>query len=219
VTPRCDDLDAFVDGELPAERAAEFRDHLASCSRCQDALRGRMLEAAIAAGEKPKSEVAIDELAPRRSRRRWGAVTGGLAAVAAAAAAVWAVKFSGSDPAGTDGQLAFGVAVQRGGTQVRGGAAVGDTIHATASGGGSYRAVWIYRDDRELVLACPGGRTCRDEAGGVAADLIVPSVGEYAIVVMASAKPLPQPHGSLDADVAAAADAGAQYQIKQLTIR
>jgi hypothetical protein len=43
----CDDLDIFVDGELPAGDAQTFRDHLAFCARCQYALRGRMLEAVV----------------------------------------------------------------------------------------------------------------------------------------------------------------------------
>jgi Putative zinc-finger len=210
VTVHCDDLDTFFDGELAADRAAEFRDHLASCPRCQEALRGRMLEAAVVADAKPSSGAAIDELAPRRSRRRWGAVTAGLAAVAAAAAVVWFVQRPGGDLAET------GVVVERGDRVVRSGdITVGDTIHATARG---YRAIWIYRDDRELVLTCPGGPTCRTIEGGVAADLKIPSVGGYAIVMLDGDK-LPAPHSSLDEDVAAALDAGAKHRIEQLQVR
>jgi hypothetical protein len=216
VTPHCDDLDTFFDGELAADRASEFREHLASCPRCQDALRGRMLEAAVVADAKPISGAAIDELAPRRSRRRWGVVSAGLAAVAAAAVVVLLVRRPGGPD--VDSPLALNLAVERGGIKVRGDLAVGDTIHATARGGGGFRAVWIYREDRELVLACPGGHTCREEADGVVADLTLSSVGDYSVVVLSSAKPLPGPHGSLDADVAAAVDAGATHRIEELRV-
>lgn len=36
--PACNDLVAFTDGELDAERAAAFRVHLASCEACQAGL-------------------------------------------------------------------------------------------------------------------------------------------------------------------------------------
>lgn len=44
---RCGDLGAFFDGELPADRAAMFRDHLARCQRCQAGGRGLAQEAAV----------------------------------------------------------------------------------------------------------------------------------------------------------------------------
>ncbi len=37
-TTPCDDLIAFADGELDAERAAAFRIHLRACEACQSAL-------------------------------------------------------------------------------------------------------------------------------------------------------------------------------------
>lgn len=37
-TAPCDDLIAFVDGELDSERAAAFRIHLRTCEGCQSAL-------------------------------------------------------------------------------------------------------------------------------------------------------------------------------------
>jgi hypothetical protein len=43
----CADLDPFFDGEISEEAAADFREHLARCSRCQAALRGRMQEEAV----------------------------------------------------------------------------------------------------------------------------------------------------------------------------
>jgi hypothetical protein len=43
----CADLDPFCDGELAKEATANFREHLAGCSRCQVALRGRMQEEVV----------------------------------------------------------------------------------------------------------------------------------------------------------------------------
>lgn len=40
----CAALDRFFDGELSADRADAFRDHLAACERCQRVLHGRMQE-------------------------------------------------------------------------------------------------------------------------------------------------------------------------------
>jgi hypothetical protein len=51
MSERCDDLDQFFDRELGTEAAHAFRDHLATCARCQRALHGRMLEAAVVASD------------------------------------------------------------------------------------------------------------------------------------------------------------------------
>jgi hypothetical protein len=45
---RCNDLDAFHDGELPEVRAAAFRLHLASCSTCEVGLQDLMYIAMVA---------------------------------------------------------------------------------------------------------------------------------------------------------------------------
>jgi hypothetical protein len=44
MTERCADLDEFFDGELAAEQADAFREHLVTCERCQRILDGRMQE-------------------------------------------------------------------------------------------------------------------------------------------------------------------------------
>jgi hypothetical protein len=44
MTERCADLDEFFDGELAADQADAFRDHLATCERCERVLEGRMQE-------------------------------------------------------------------------------------------------------------------------------------------------------------------------------
>jgi len=52
----CAELDSFFDGELGEAEAAAFRDHLATCERCQRVLSGRMQES-VAAAQSPAEEV------------------------------------------------------------------------------------------------------------------------------------------------------------------
>ena len=61
MTERCDDLDLFFDRELETEAAQAFRDHLATCTRCQTVLQGRMLEAAVVTGEDVGQQPVIPE--------------------------------------------------------------------------------------------------------------------------------------------------------------
>jgi hypothetical protein len=61
VTERCEDLDLFFDRELEPEAEQAFRDHLATCTRCQDVLLGRMLEAAVV-GEDRNSRPSFDPI-------------------------------------------------------------------------------------------------------------------------------------------------------------
>ncbi|HEU4730183.1 MAG TPA: CHAT domain-containing protein [Kofleriaceae bacterium] len=61
---RCDDLDQFFDQELGAEAAQEFREHLATCARCQRVLLGRMLEAAVIDGEPALQAATEPAVAP-----------------------------------------------------------------------------------------------------------------------------------------------------------
>jgi hypothetical protein len=61
VTERCEDLDLFFDRELEPEAEQAYRDHLATCTRCQEVLLGRMLEAAVV-GEDRDSRPSIDPI-------------------------------------------------------------------------------------------------------------------------------------------------------------
>lgn len=68
----CLDLDSFFDGELEANQAAMFRQHLGTCVCCQAALHGRMQER-VAACENDSSRGSRDsavllQASPRRSR-------------------------------------------------------------------------------------------------------------------------------------------------------
>ena len=61
MTERCEDLDLFFDRELEPAAEQAFRDHLATCTRCQEVLLGRMLEAAVV-GEDRHSRPSLDPI-------------------------------------------------------------------------------------------------------------------------------------------------------------
>ena len=116
-------------------------------------------------------------------------------------------------------QLALAVEIESSGTVMRGSSAkVGDVIKATVKGG-KHRTIWIYRDDHELVLACPGSTDCRLAPRTMTGRATVHVPGRYSIVVTTSDSPLPPPTGSLDADVAAAHAAKATSKMSTVEVR
>jgi hypothetical protein len=148
--------------------------------------------------------------APRRRRGWWLA----LPAAAALALPLVLLRPPPEDP------LVFQMAVVPVGPQQRGSAAqVGDRVHAQATGGDRYRAIWVYRDHRELVVACPGGPSCGALDDTTAAEVTLRTLGAYEILALTSASPIPAPHGAYDADLAAAERAGAKIQHKYVTVR
>jgi hypothetical protein len=184
----------------------------AAVIRIEGALRGFM-----AARRSPRGwEERVLAVGRRtQARRTWMLAVGGLAA----AASLTAVGLRGSPMwPGQTPPLALSVVVERSEPNVR--AQVvgkGSIVTATVSGG-RHRALWIYRADDDLRVACPGVR-CESEGGAMAARVPLDSVGTYTIVALASDAPIPAPHGSLDADVAAARRAGATDEQKQLDAR
>jgi hypothetical protein len=118
-----------------------------------------------------------------------------------------------------DQSLQLALDIEKGGVVVRGTSAhVGDIVHATATGGGHHRAVWVYRDDH-LVVACPGAPQCRRDGEATIADIVLDSTGEYTIVALTSKSPVPAPTGGFDQDVSSAISAGARDVHKSLTVR
>jgi hypothetical protein len=94
VSAPCNQVHAFVDGELDASQAEAFRDHLAECARCQEALRDALLMVSLE--ERLDSAVplpAAGKVIPLRPHRRWRMAA--LAAVpllaAAALVMVWRI--------------------------------------------------------------------------------------------------------------------------------
>jgi hypothetical protein len=209
MTSTCEQLDAFFDGELAADAAGEFRDHVASCPHCEAALHGRMLEAMVVTGGHRQPSFArgsTPPLPPSMQRRRVAIGAAGVVALAAAASVALFVRSSPpAHPSEQPDQLAVAYDIERGPHAMRGQTAhVGDTLHLR-----SRATVWIYRGDHELALACTPNAPC---------DLHVAAIGSYSIITLAGAA-IPAPHGSLDGDVATAVEAGAKYRTEQLDVQ
>jgi hypothetical protein len=280
----CADLDPFFDGELAKEAAANFREHLVECLRCQVALRGRMQEETVLekrpergaqhhpAGATPARTVrpvlvgnpehggiagragnqvaqALGEdgdpagarvVAREHGGRRGGGADRRLtllapALAAAAAVAIWLVGTPG-DPAmsparsgaASPSPAEFSLAIERRGAGMRSGAGaageardsaaqVGDVLRPTVRGE-DHRAIWVYLEDRELVIACPDGPGCRDAGGSLALELLVSAPGRYSIIEIGSAQPIPTPHGPLDVMLSSIADVGVHLEIKHVDV-
>lgn len=148
-------------------------------------------------------------------RRRWWMTWQLPALASAAAAAVIAIRlWPGPAPL-----LALHVDVTRG-APVRGAEAqLGEVVHVAATGGSGERAIWIYCDEVQLVLRCPGDRGCAASGDALAADLVLRQVGSYRIVALSAPAALPPPTGSYDTDIAAARTAGAAIEERPLRVQ
>jgi hypothetical protein len=148
-------------------------------------------------------------------RRWWRLALPALAAAAALAIALWVIARPPPRPT-----VELALALDRSGAVLRGDAAhVGDVVTATARGRAVHRAVWIFRDAGELVVACPGAAGCRATEGALTATAALQLPGSYAIVALTSNAPIPPPTPSYDASVAAAEAAGALRRTETLTVR
>ena len=309
----CADLDPFFDGELAKDAAANFREHLVDCPRCQVGLRGRMQEETalqkglergaqhhragatpartvrpVGGGNPEHDRVAgrdgdpvepapgeEDDPAPGRAvARELGGRRGGgrdrmisflaPALAAAAAVAIWlvtredpAMAPARSGTASPSSPAEFSLAIEHGsagtrsaasrppgdttqdpaidrrsaGTrsgagsagEARGGVAqVGDVLRPTVRGE-DHRAIWIFLEDRELLIACPGGPGCRDAGGSLTLEFLVSAPGRYSIIEIGSAQPIPMPPipmppGSLDVMLGLIAGVGAHFEIKHVDV-
>ena len=220
MTERCTDLDEFFDGELPADQADAFREHLVSCERCQCVLEGRMQEniAARVAAPVKVTRVVPALVAPGRAamppsvappgapppgvtpiklarRRGCGRILLYLAPALAVAAALplYLIKRS-------DSPLALAVDVEHIGTARGDNPHVGDVLRSTVRGGERHRAIWVYLDYRDLVAACPDDERCSEVDGQLVLKLPLKVRGEYTIVGLSSPEVIapPPPHKTLD---------------------
>ncbi len=120
MSPVCDDLDPFFDGELPQEAAGAFRDHLGDCDRCQRALRGRMLEAAVISTPRRDERAGtpvLDAIPLRPRARRLPRWTWAPMLAAAAALVIWwkVVPRSGPEAPAAPPAVALELKAERGG--------------------------------------------------------------------------------------------------------
>ena len=144
-------------------------------------------------------------------RRRWWWYAAPTAAVAAIAIVL--VLVHRPPPV-----LALNVEVKHG-MRVRGtGASVGDVVQIRVSGGRGQRAIWVYHEDIQVVLRCPGDPTCRLSDASTEVDLTLRSAGAYTVVALTGSARLPPLVGSYDADTAAAEAAGFEVQHSPLTV-
>lgn len=137
---------------------------------------------------------------PRRAvwRRPHAWLAGGVAFAAAAVLLAWC---TGAAPPAGD---ALAVQVIASGThRGSGSAAVGDRLIARVSAGSGAVELRVYRDDREVVLRCPGDAGCRREGDALVGEVVVSEPGRYRIVRLAAARlPPPSPAG-FDGDLQA----------------
>lgn len=213
----CDQLEReglaalLAPGELDPELAAHFE----GCEACR-ASRERFLRIARAMREVGAAHVrrpdhlarlwARLEASPQRRLPRWRWIAG--PAVALAAAVVLVVWLGRGEPAP---ELAVDV-IPQGVVAHRGEARLGDRLRVRARAGA---AIWIYRNDRELLRACP--RDCRRDGGALIAELPLDAIGRYQVVWLASER-APAPGGDLERDVAAASAAGVAYELRELSV-
>jgi hypothetical protein len=115
--------------------------------------------------------------------------------------------------------LVIDIQPEPGGPRMRGTSAhVGDRIHITATSSDRYRAIWVYHNDRELVVACQAGSPCHGTRDTMTADVTLQAIGSYIFLAVASPSPLPAPQGSFDPDLASAERAGAKTEIYRLEV-
>lgn len=123
-------------------------------------------------------------------------------------------------PGATTKRVELAIEIETGGTIVRGTSAhVGDVVHATIRGHGRHRALWVYRNDTELLIACPGDAGCRTSEPGVTADVTLSAPGTYTFVGLTSDTVIARPAGSLDSAVAEMMRAGGERTIEQVVVR
>jgi hypothetical protein len=147
------------------------------------------------------------------TRRRWWMYAApGVALAAAAAVAV--VVLRRPPPA-----LALNVKVKHSALYRGDEASAGDVAHIVASGGTGPRAIWIYHEEVQLVLRCPGDPRCRVSDASIEVDLTLTSAGTYTMVALTAVSGLPPLTGTYDADTAAAKDAGLDVRQSRLTVQ
>jgi hypothetical protein len=208
------------EGLLALEQGRPLDPHFDACPACRETR---------AAYERLGTVIAIadDDLEPRpdwqarvwaevarrdASQRRpwwsgWLVPAGAVAALALVLAARWLT------PVAVPGLTV----TVRPGHGFRRGAAVhpGDRLDLLAvTGGADHAELRVYRDDSKIVLRCDEEAPCRRRGRRLEAPLMLPSIGSYQTVLLTSDSAIVPPTGlGLDADAAAALDAGVRVDL------
>jgi hypothetical protein len=226
-------LAALLDDEAHLQGCAECRAALAGLQRLTGAIaelsasarrRGDHVARVLAANAADAQAAAVDAeaieapdrgvraapiLALRR-RARFAAPVAAVLALAAGLALVWWVRRDpiGVGPSSPPARFAYEVIAARG-PVLRGDASLGDRLRVTVPHG---TALWIYRNDHELLLVCP--RDCRASL----AELPLDTIGRYQLVWLSTDR-VPAPTGELERDIATARAAGATHQLRDLDVQ
>jgi hypothetical protein len=192
---------------------AEARAHVESCAECR-ARRAAYERLARAMREIGARHVRRADHVARvlahvdapRAPWRWPRAATALAGLAVALALIWWLRPGDPPP-----RFAVEVVGQTA-VAIRGDARLGERLRVRARAGA---AVWIYRNDRELLLVCP--RDCARDRDALAGEVVLDAVGRYQIVWVSVAGGL-QPGGELERDVAAATAAGATHELREIVV-
>ncbi|MEO7735104.1 MAG: hypothetical protein ABIY55_29380, partial [Kofleriaceae bacterium] len=159
-------------------------------------------------------------------KRRRVALLGAALASLVGVAAVGLVTLAVHHEAPRAKPLEVALTVDHAGPVMRGSSAhLGDLLHVVARGA-RYRAIWVYKDERELVASCPALRAidraraldCQVTGDALELRLALPARGAYAVVTLGGAAGLPTPTGTLDKDIDAASNIDGSYQIGHLDV-
>lgn len=195
---------------LDAEAAA----HLESCAECRPR-RTAYERIALAMREIGATHVRRADHVARlwahlddapRSKRRWLRFAAPAVGLAAAIALIWWLGRGDPPP-----RFAVEVVAQDA-VALRGEAKLGDRLRVRARAGAE---MWVYRNDRELLLVCP--RDCVRDGDAVVGEVALDAIGLYQIVWLSTASG-PLPRGELERDVAAATAAGAAHELREIAV-
>jgi len=199
---------------------ADARAHLESCAACRSR-RDEYEKIARALREVGATHVRRADhaarlwahLDARRSRSPWrrARFAAPVAALAAAAALIWWLGRADPLPRFAVEVVAQNEVVNRADARL-GDGRLGDHLRVRARVGA---ALWIYRNDRDLLLVCP--RDCVRDGDALVGEIALDAVGRYQIVWLSTGSG-PPPGGELEQDVAAATAAGAAHELREIAV-
>lgn len=210
MTPRCDRFEA--EALLRLERGEPLDEHFATCPDCREAravyerLRQEIREVGVEEEPPPGWEARVwQRIEERRRRPRWAWVLAPLGAAALAATLFFALPRTPSTPSLVQ-EIVGGETVVRAAS-----AHPGDRLELhVETAGARYAELRVYRNERELLLRCPGDSSCERDGSEIRVSLTFPSAGEYQAVLVLNDEPLAAPGKGLDSDAGAALDRGAR---------
>lgn len=208
------------EGLLALERGEPLDPHFDTCPDCVAARAayerlGLALGRLHAEAEPPAGwEARVRQAIEARTSRRGSWLKWWLAVPAMVAAGLVAVVLLQPPPSSQ--RLALAVQVQAGEVVRRGTEAhPGDRLEISAQTAGAEHAeLRVYRNDRGPLLVCSGESPCRRKGDVLEASFVLPSVGRYQVLLLASASQLPTGStGTLDGDAGRALAAGAKVEL------